>query len=54
MYKTLTALALLATITGRAVAIPQEAEARGGALAAGIIGGFAAGAIIGSAANNGY
>ena len=34
--------------------VPQQAEARGGELAAGIIGGIAAGAIIGSVANNGY
>ena len=54
MYKMLSALAVTATITIAAVAIPQQAEARGGALAAGIIGGVAAGAIIGSAANNGY
>jgi hypothetical protein len=54
MHKTLTALAVVATIVVGAVTIPQEAEARGGALAAGIIGGVAAGAIIGSAANNGY
>ena len=57
MHKTLTALALAATIAVAAVAAPQAAEARdhGGAVAAGIIGGLAAGAIIGSAAaNNGY
>src|SRR6202166_221490 len=49
MHKTLTALAIAATITVAAVAAPQQAEARGGAIAAGIIGGIAAGAIIGSA-----
>ena len=56
MHKTLTALALAATIAVAAVAAPQAAEARDhGAVAAGIIGGLAAGAIIGSAAaNNGY
>ena len=54
MYKTLTTLVVAATIAVGAVAIPQQAEARGGALAAGIIGGIAAGAIIGSVANNGY
>jgi len=54
VYKTLTTLAVAATIAVAAVAVPQQAEARGGALAAGIIGGVAAGAIIGSAANNGY
>jgi hypothetical protein len=50
MTKTLTALAAVATISVAAVAAPQPAQARGGALAAGIIGGLAAGAIIGSAA----
>ena len=55
MKKTLTALAAAATIAIAAVAVPQQAEARGGRIAAGIIGGLAAGAIIGSiAANNGY
>jgi len=52
--KTLTALAVAATLVLAAVATPQPAEARGGALAAGIIGGLAAGAIIGSAANGYY
>ena len=47
MHKTLTALAVVATIAVGAVAIPQQAEARCGALATGIIGGVAAGAIIG-------
>ena len=55
MKKTLTALAAASTIAIAAVAVPQQAEARGGRIAAGIIGGLAAGAIIGSiAANNGY
>jgi hypothetical protein len=55
MYKTLTAVAVAATIAIVAVATPHQAEARGGRVAAGIIGGLAAGAIIGSiAANNGY
>jgi len=53
MTKTLTALATAATLAIAAVAVPQQAEARGGALAAGIIGGLAAGAIIGSAAAQG-
>ncbi|HEX5508012.1 MAG TPA: hypothetical protein VFX37_05865 [Pseudolabrys sp.] len=53
MKKTLTALATAATLAVAAVAVPQQAEARGGALAAGIIGGLAAGAIIGSAAAHG-
>jgi hypothetical protein len=55
MSKTLTAIAAAATLAIAAVATPQPAEARGGRIAAGIIGGLAAGAIIGSvAANNGY
>jgi hypothetical protein len=55
MYKTLTALAVAATMTVAVVGLPRQAEAGGGGLAAGIIGGVAAGAIIGSvAANNGY
>ena len=52
LTKTLTALAAAATIGLAAVATPQPAEARnGGAIAAGIIGGLAVGAIIGAAAN---
>ncbi len=55
MRKTLTAIAIAATMTIAAVATPHEAEARDGRVAAGIIGGLAAGAIIGSiAANRGY
>jgi hypothetical protein len=56
MTKTLTALAAAAAITVAAFAAPTPADARdGGAVAAGVIGGLAAGAIIGSAAaNNGY
>ena len=50
----LTALAAAATLGIAAIAAPQPAEARGGALAAGIIGGLAVGAIIGSAANSAY
>ena len=47
LNKTLTALAAAATIGLAAVATPQPAEARnGGAIAAGIIGGLAVGAII--------
>jgi hypothetical protein len=53
--KTLTALAAAATLGIAAVATPQPAQAwhghgHGGAVAAGVIGGLAAGAIIGSAA----
>src|ERR1700687_6391058 len=53
MTKTLTTLAAAATIAVTAIAVPQQAEARwrsGGA----IIGGLAAGAIIGSALAGGY
>ena len=50
--KTLTALAAAATIGLAAVAAPQPAEARnGGAIAAGIIGGLAVGALVAAAAN---
>jgi len=56
--KTLTALAAAATLGLAAIAAPQPAEARhwnnGGAIAAGVIGGLAAGAIIGSAARPYY
>jgi hypothetical protein len=52
--KTLTALAAVAAFGLAAVAAPQPAKAHdGGAVAAGIIGGLAAGAIIGSAAAHG-
>ena len=55
MTRTLTAIAVAATLGLAAVAAPQQAEARDGAVAAGVIGGLAAGAIIGAAAaNNGY
>jgi hypothetical protein len=54
MYKRLTAIAVAATIAVATLAVPQ-AEARRGRIAAGIIGGLAAGAIIGSiAASNRY
>jgi hypothetical protein len=53
--RTLTALAAATTLGLAAVAAPQPAEARhGGAVAAGIIGGLAVGAIIGAAANGPY
>jgi uncharacterized membrane protein len=49
--RTLTALAAAATLGLAAVVAPQPAEARhGGAIAAGVIGGLAVGALIGSAA----
>ena len=53
--KPLTALAAAATLGLVAVTAPQPAEAHGsgGAIAAGIIGGLAAGAIIGSAVAHG-
>jgi hypothetical protein len=47
MRKTLTALAAAATIA--AVAVPTTADARRGRWAPGIVGGFAAGAIVASA-----
>jgi hypothetical protein len=51
MKKTVTALAAAATLAVVAVGAPSDAFAqrRGGAVAAGVIGGLAAGAIIGSA-----
>ena len=53
--RTLTALAAAATLGLAAVAAPQPAEARhGGAIAAGVIGGLAIGALIGSAASAPY
>ena len=55
MSKTLTALATVATLAVASLAAPQPAEARGGRVAAGIIGGLAVGAIIGGiASQNGY
>jgi hypothetical protein len=50
MRKTILALAAAATV-GAGIAAPQPAEARnrGGAVAAGVIGGVAAGALIGGA-----
>ena len=51
MTKTLTALAAVATMAVAAVAVPQQAQARwhGRHFGPGIIGGLAAGAIIGGA-----
>ncbi len=55
MVRTLTAIAVAASLGLSTVAAPQQVEARHGAVAAGIIGGLAAGAILGAAAaNNGY
>jgi hypothetical protein len=53
MKKTLIALAAAATLALATVANPQPAEARHGAIAAGVIGGLAAGALIGAAVANG-
>ena len=55
MTRTLTALAAAATLRFAVVTAPQPAEAHGsgGAIAAGVIGGLAVGAIIGSAAVHG-
>lgn len=50
MKKTLIAITAAATLALATVAVPQRAEARHGAVAAGIIGGLAAGALIGAAA----
>ncbi|MSO67162.1 MAG: hypothetical protein EXR03_09480 [Pseudolabrys sp.] len=53
--KSLTALAVAATLAVAAVAAPQPAQARGERIAAGFIGGLAVGAIIGGiASQNGY
>jgi hypothetical protein len=53
--RTLIALAAAGTLGLAAVAAPQPAEARnGGAIAAGVIGGLAVGALIGAAANGPY
>jgi hypothetical protein len=53
MRRTLTAIAAAATLTFATVAAPQHAEARHGRIAAGVIGGFAVGTLIGAAAANG-
>lgn len=56
MKKTLMTLAAAAAVTVGAIAAPAPAEARGrgGAVAAGVIGGLAAGAIIAGATRPGY
>jgi hypothetical protein len=53
MKKILTATAAAITLALATVAVPQQAEARHGRNAA-IIGGIAAGALLGAAAANGY
>jgi hypothetical protein len=53
MRKTLTAIAVAGTLALASVAAPQPAQARGGRVAAGIIGGLAAGALIGAAVAHG-
>ncbi len=50
MRKTLTATLAAALIAGAAVAMPSDAQARGGWVPGALIGGLAAGAIIGGAA----
>ena len=55
LTRSLTAVAVAATLGAGLLAAPQPADARGGGVAAGIIGGLAAGAIIGGmAAHGGY
>jgi hypothetical protein len=49
MTKTLTAVAAAAALAAAAVSAPSPAEARNGRIVAGILGGLAAGAFIGSA-----
>lgn len=53
MRKTLTAIAVAATFALASVAAPQAAQARNGRNAAAIIGGLAAGALLGAAVANG-
>jgi hypothetical protein len=50
MRKTLIAIAAAATVALVSVAAPQPAQARGGRIAAGVIGGLALGGILGAAA----
>ncbi len=53
MTRTLTAIAAAATLALATLAAPQQAEARHGRIAAGIIGGLAVGTLLGAAAANG-
>ncbi len=54
MRHTLTALAAAAAVAVVSVAAPQPAQARNGRIAAGIIGGLAAGALFGAIARPHY
>jgi hypothetical protein len=54
LKKTGMAVAAAALLAAATIVAPQPAEARGGAVAAGIIGGLAAGALIGAAAAHPY
>jgi hypothetical protein len=49
MTRTLTALATAATVAAAAITMPTAADARGGRIGLGILGGLAAGAIVGGA-----
>jgi hypothetical protein len=49
MTRTLTALATTAIVAAAAVTMPTTADARGGGIGLGIVGGLAAGAIVGGA-----
>jgi hypothetical protein len=49
MTRTLTALATAATVAAAAVTMPTTADARGGRIGLGILGGLAAGAVVGGA-----
>ena len=48
------ALAAVSALAVTAVTLPASAHDNGGAIAAGVVGGLAVGAIIGSQANHGY
>ena len=47
-------VAAVSALTLAVIVMPQTAQARGGSIAAGVIGGLAVGAIIGSQANRNY
>ena len=51
MTRTLPTLAAAAAIAAATIATPTTADARGGRIAAGVIGGLAVGAIVGSQVN---